>query len=324
MGRPPWVLLLTGTLLAAAGAQLSMASFTSNATSNPGDSFSANADWIPPAASGSVIAKAAGGVAGAIAKSGTYYVYANVTDSGNPATGTATVTADVNSLSNNGNTVPLTAGSYTAGGVSYGYRSALLTAKSSLAAGATAYTLSMTDVGGNSTTQSGFSVTVDNTVPTASDVQTTNATGGTAGKPDLSDVLRLTYSEQIEPVSILAGWGGAATSVVVRITDGASGNDVLTIRNATNAAQLPLGSINLGRSDYVTTTRDFGATGTASQMAQSGNSIIFTLGTPSGTTGTAAAAGTITWTPSATATDVAGNPSTTTAKTETGTADLDF
>jgi hypothetical protein len=167
-------------------------------------------------------------------------------------------------------------------------------------------------------------VTVDNTVPTGSDVQTTNVAGGLAGKPDLGDILTLTYSEPIEPVSILAGWGGTAETVVVRITDGGAGNDTLTIRNAANAAQLPLGSVNLGRTDYVTTTVNFGATGTASQMVQSSNSITFTLGTPSGTTATTAAAASIVWTPSATATDAAGNPTTTTARTETGTADLDF
>jgi hypothetical protein len=322
--RSAWTLLLTLPLLSAAGVQLSMASFTSNTTSNGNSSLSANADWTAPAAASSVIAKGAGGTVGAIAKSGTFYVYANASDSGNPASGVSAVTANVNSLSNGGGAVALSAGSYTAGGIAYSYRSALLTAKSSLVAGTTAYTLTLTDAGANSATQGGFSVTVDNTVPTGSDVQTTNASGGTAGKPELGDVLRLTYSEPIEPISILAGWTGQATGVVVRITDGGAGNDVLTIRNSANSAQLPLGSVNLGRSDYVTATRDFGASATTSQMAQSGNAITITLGTASGTTATAAATAAMVWTPSATATDTAGNASTTTAKTETGTADLDF
>lgn len=325
MGRSVWALLLTLPLMAIAGVQLSMASFTSDATRNTGNTLSANSDWIAPTATDSVIAKAAGGTPGVISKSRTYYVYANASDAGgNPASGMASLTADVNLLTTSGAIMALTAGSYAAGGVNYGYRSALLTAKSTLVAGTTAYTLRAVDGSGNAVVQAGFGVTVDNTVPTGSDVQTTNVAGGLAGKPDIGDTVTLTYSEPVEPVSILAGWNGAVTSVVVRITHGGGGNDVLTVRNAANSAQLPLGSINLGRTDYVAATRDFGATGVASQMTRSGNSIAFTLGTPSGVTTTAAAAGSVVWTPSATATDVAGNPSTTTAKTETGAADLDF
>jgi hypothetical protein len=324
MGRSALALLVTLPMLALAGVQLSKASFTSTATGNPGNAVGANADWNAPTASASVIAKAAGGIVGAIAKSGTYYVYANASDSGNPASGLSTLTTNVNTLSTSGGAIALTAGSFTAGGVSYGYRSALQTAKSNVAAGAAAYTLTLTDAGANSATQSGYSVNVDNTVPAASDIQTTNVAGGLAGKPDLGDSVRLTYSEQIEPISVLASWSGAATSVVVRITDGGVGSDSLTVRNAANSAQLPLGSVNLGRTDYVTATRDFGATGTTSQMTQTAGLIAITLGTPSGTTGTAAATAAAIWTPSATATDTAGNASATTAKTETGTADLDF
>lgn len=324
MRRSAWILVLTLPLLSLAGVRLSTASFTSNATSDAGSSLSANADWSAPAAASSVIAKAAGGTAGAIARSGTYYVYANVSDSGNPASGVSAVTSNVNSISNSGGSVPLSAGSYTAGGAAYNYRSALLTAKSNVVAGATAYTVTSTDAGGNSAIQSGFSVTVDNTVPTGSDVQTTNLSGGTTGKPELGDLVRLTYSEPIDPISILAAWTGATTAVVVRIADGGAGNDLLTVRNAANSAQLPLGSVNLGRADYVTATRDFGATGTASQMSQSGSSIAVTLGTASGVTGTATATAAMVWTPSATATDTAGNASTTTARTETGAADANF
>jgi len=134
----------------------------------------------------------------------------------------------------------------------------------------------------------------------------------------------LTFSEPIDPVSILAGWTGAATGVVARITEGGAGNDVLTIRNTTNSAQLPLGAVDLARTDFVTATRDFGASSTAATMVQSGNAITITLGTPSGTTGTAAGAGAMVWTPVATATDVAGNAAATTARTETGGSDLDF
>jgi hypothetical protein len=324
MRRSTWALLVAVPALAVAGVQFSAASFTSRST-NPRNSLSAKADWSPPAAGASVIAKTAGGPGGYIKQGGTYYVYANVTDAGNPPTGTASVTANVSSITTGQTAATLAAGSYTVDGTTYNYRSAALTANATLTAGSYAYSLSLTDGAGNGATRTGLTVSVDNTAPSATDVQAANATGGTAGKPELGDQLVLTYNEPIDPTSILAGWSGAANNVVVRITDGGtSGNDVLTVRNAANTAQLPLGSINLGRKDLVSATRDFGANGTASQMTQNGGSITLTLGTPSGTAGTAAGTGSMIWTPSASATDRAANPCSTTAKTESGTADLDF
>jgi hypothetical protein len=234
------------------------------------------------------------------------------------------VTANVSTITTGQAAATLAAGSYTVDGATYNYRSAALTANATLTAGSYAYTLALTDAAGNSTTRTGLSLTVDNTAPSATDVQATNATGGTTGKPELGDQLVLTYSESMDPTSILAGWAGAVTNVVVRITDGGGGNDVLTVRNAANTAQLPLGSINLGRKDFVAATRDFGATGTASQMTPNGSAITLTLGTPSGTTSTAAGTGSMVWSPSATATDRAGNPCSTATKTESGTVDLDF
>lgn len=117
-------------------------------------------------------------------------------------------------------------------------------------------------------------MTVDNTRPTGSNVQTANG-GATVGRPELGDSVTLTFSEMIDPQSVLAGWTGAATNVVVRITNNAGG-DLLTIRNAANTAQLPLGSVNLIGILYVAANRDFGATGTASTMVQSGTSITTT------------------------------------------------
>ena len=56
----------------------------------------------------------------------------------------------------------------------------------------------------------------------------------------------------------------------------------------------------------------------------SGNTITITLGTQSAAATTAAATGTMSWTPSASATDPAGNATATTAVTESGTADKEF
>jgi hypothetical protein len=323
MPRLRWIPLVALPALVAAGVQFSAAGFVTS-SADPSNALSAHSDWSVPVASASAIAGTTAGATGSIKAGASYYVYATVSDTGNPASGVASVTANVTALTSAGGSVALTAGSYTVGATTYAYRSAAQTAKSSLSAGSYAYTLTLADAASNSTTQSGFSVTVDATAPSAADVQSANVAGGTAGKPDAGDRVVLTFSEPIDPSSILAGWTGAATNVVVRITEGGAGNDVLTVRNTTNSAQLPLGSVNLARTDFVTATRDFGATGTLATMVQAGSAITLTLGTPSGTTGTAAAAAAMIWTPVATATDVAGNGATTTARTETGTADLDF
>ncbi len=319
-------ILLTLLLIALAGAgvRFSAASFSSG-SANSGNAIGSHSDWRAPTASASVIAKATGGSAGHIRQGTSYHIYANVADSGNPASGTSSATANVSSITTGASAASLTAGSYSIDGTTYNYRSAALTANATLAAGSYSYTLSLADAAANSTTQSGFSVTADNTAPAAADVQTTNVTGGTLGKPELGDRLLLSYSEPVDPSSIISGWSGAAANVVVRITDGGIlGNDVLTVRNAANAAQLALGSVDLRRRDYVTATRDFGASGTPSQMVQNGSTIALTLGTPSGSTTTAASAASILWTPSASATDRAGNTCSTTAATESGAADLDF
>ena len=276
---------------------------------------SASRDSTAPTIGTSVISKTTQFLPGAIRPSASFYVYANVTDTGTGASGVATVTADVSSIKAGSTAVALTSGSYSVGGVSYGWRSAALTADAK-PAGSYAYSIRAVDNNGNVATKSTFSVVVDTTAPSASDVQTTN--GGTAGRPDTGDTVIFTYSEQIDPESILAGWTGASTAVTVRIANNAS-NDTLTVWNAANSAQLPLGSVATG-GNYVTAATVFSGT-----MVQSGGTVTVTLGTQtSGTVRTNAAAGTMTWTPSATATDAAGNACSTTARNETGASDIDF
>ncbi len=276
-------------------------------------------DWVAPTVASSVIGKTQGGTPGYIHQGGTYHAYANVSDSGAPASGVAGVTGNLSTTSTGLMSVALPSGSYSIGGAGYGFRSASLTANSTLAEGAYSYSLTSTDSNGNARTQSGYSVIVDNTVPTASDVQTTNHTGNTVGKPEIGDTIVFTFSEPIDPNSILAGWTGAPTSAVVRFTNALG--DPLTVYNAANTTQLPLGSVDMGRIDYVTAATTFGVTGTASSMVLSGDTITVTLGTAStpGPT-TAAANGTMAWSPSAAVTDRAGNAETVTVRNESGTA----
>jgi hypothetical protein len=276
-------------------------------------------DVLPPVVSTAAINKATGDTPSRLKQGGTYYVYTNVVDA-QPSNGIASVTANVSTLTGGTTAAVMSAGAWTVGAVSYNYRSALLTADNPLSAGSKAFTITATDASANSVTQGGFSVTVDNTSPTATDIQTANL-GGTAGKAEVGDTVTFTFAEAIDPNSILAAWTGATTNVTVRLTNGAGGtDDTLTVFNAANSAQLPLGSIDLGRSDYTAASMRF----STSTMAMSGSTITITLGTATGATTTAAATGTMIWTPSATATDQAGNGCSVSPATETGGADKDF
>ena len=189
------------------------------------------------------------------------------------------------------------------------------------------YTLRVvaTDAAGNSGSAT-TTFTMDNTPPAGADVQTSNVGGGTSGRPELGDRVTFTFTEAIDPASVLPGWTGSASNVVVRINDGGLfGNDTLTVWNTANSAQLPLGSVDLGGSGYVLANVTFGATGTASTMLRTGSTITINLGTPSNSllTGTAGN-GTMQWTPAAGATDMAGNASSTAPVTESGAADREF
>lgn len=283
--------------------------------------ITAATDFLAPTITETVVAKTTGGIAGTIRKGGTYYVYANAADTGNPASGVSTIKANVNSITSGQTAATLSAGTFTVEGKSFSRRSASLTAGSTLAAGSASYALTVTDANANAATQSGFTVAVDNTAPTGTDVQTTNG-GATAGLAEAGDQITYGFSKAIDPNSVLAGWSGASTSVVVRLNQATK--DTVTVYNATNATLLPLGTINLNVTDYTTANITFGATGTASTMVMSGNQIVVTLGTQSAAATTAAATGTMAWTPSATATDASGNPTATTVVNESGAADKEF
>jgi hypothetical protein len=310
--------------LAFAGDGFTFAAFTSSANS-PGNRISAASDFRAPTVTASVIAKSAGGTPGFIKQGGTYHVYANVTDDGNPASGVATVTADVSSLTTGQTAVSLPSGSFSVGGVSYGYRSGLLTANGSLSEGVKAFSLTATDNASNASTPGGFSVTVDNTAPSGTDVQTANG-ASTAGTAQQGDTATFSFSEPIDPGSVLSGWAGSSTSVVVRLTNGGAlptTPDTVQIWNAANNAQLALGTITLPSGTYVgglsgSDSATFGASGTASTMVMSGSTITITLGTVGGSAspGAGLLAGAMSWVPSASATDRAGNAMPTTTVNE--------
>lgn len=317
-----YLLVLALGLVAGSLAAPTFSAFSS-ADTNTGNRFQTHVDFRPPVVSASVVAKTAGGVPGYIKASGTYYVYAQVTDSGNPPSGVSTVTANTSSFDTGITAAALSAGSYSIGGVSYNYRTASLTANAGLTGGSKSYSITATDALAQGATQNGFTVTADIVVPAGTDIQSNNGTGGIVGRAELGDTVTYTFTEQIEPISILAGWSGASTNVVLRFNQNAS-NDRVQIWNAANTSQLPLGQIDTN-GNFVDSSITFGATGTPSTMEQTGSVITITLGTVSAaaevnTNGN----DTQLWTPSSTATDLAGNNCDISVVTELGILDPDF
>jgi hypothetical protein len=174
-----------------------------------------------------------------------------------------------------------------------------------------------TDNAGNATNSSTVSNrVVDNTAPTATDIQT-GVTGTTAGLPQQGDTLVFTFSEQIAPGTIVAGWNGTGTQTVTVTMD--TGNH-LSLTGAT----LINGFVTLGGAGYVQNGKT--VVFTNSTIAQTGSTVTLTLGTPDKpqflSTGTA---GNSSWPVAAGLTDIAGNTlATPVTKTETGGSDAEF
>jgi chitinase len=164
-------------------------------------------------------------------------------------------------------------------------------------------------------------ITIDNP-PAPVDVQAGNVTAGTPGLLEAGDWVRLTWSEQIAPGSVLSGWNGSSQAIQVRFADNAS-NDQMDFYDAAGTTRLNLtgtpADLKLA-GNFVSGAVTFNAT-----MTQSASSITVTLGSVVGTpTLPTAVAGTMTWAPSPAATDLAGKASRTTTVTETGAVDVDF
>jgi Big-like domain-containing protein len=163
------------------------------------------------------------------------------------------------------------------------------------------------------------SIVIDN-APRGADVQAGNG-GLNAGLLQAGDWVRLTWTEQIAPASVLSGWNGSSQAIRVRIADVGT-NDQMDFLDATGATRLNLVStaadLKLG-GNYVTSTTTFNAT-----MSQSGTSITVTLGSMIGGSPTTAAASTMTWLPSTGATDLTSHATISALVTESGGLDVDF
>jgi hypothetical protein len=300
----------------------------SGVTSNAGNSAVAAPDWKPPVFSGLIVRKSEGGTPGYVRQGGQYRLVARVTDdtSSNPPAGVATVTGAATTLTATATAVSLPAAAVTIGGTAFTHQSALLAVASPKAAGSYSLSAFARDlaVPVNQSAASAGTAVVDNTVPRSLTLTITN--GATIRRPDAGDTVTFVWSEVIDPVSVLAGWAGAASDVTVRITNGTTGNDVLTVWNSADTAQLPFGSLDLGSGTYVAATTTFGASTAAvrSTMTWTSDRIGVRLGTPSTTATASFTTSTFVWSPSTAVFDRAGNASTAATVTETGTADREF
>jgi hypothetical protein len=309
------LLALAAFVLVVAAMAGTVAAFMSQ-SDNPGNSVSAAPDYRAPTVSAQSITKVTNGIGNYLAQNSQFYVYANVTDTGNPASGIASVNASGTLPGYGFQTIPLatTGGPWTVGGVSYNYRSAINTFPP-MAEQTIPLNIDVADNAGN-TGSPGFNLVVDNTAGTATTVQATNG-GATAGRPEAGDTITYTFSEPVEPISIDNTWTNPASTKTATVSinnNAVGGNDSVTVGGAN------LGTINLGRTDYVTATRTY----TNSTMSVSGNNLTIVLGTASGAGTTAAANGTMSWASSNTATDRAGNNFTGNTANENGAADKEF
>jgi hypothetical protein len=156
---------------------------------------------------------------GTLANAATYYVYANVTDTGGPGVGT--VTANVSSITTGSTSVALTTtgGPFTAFSTTYNYRSASLTAGT--LSGIVNYTVNAKDTSLVAATAVVGSVTADNTAPTIVSVSTTDH----SGTVEAGDTVTVTFSEAIDPGTVNQTAGATTAS----FTQNANGNVRLSI-----------------------------------------------------------------------------------------------
>lgn len=191
----------------------------------------------------------------------------------------------------------------------------------------------LTDSTGARLASSLVTVTVDNSVLRAQDVQGSN--GGVLGKVDTGDKLVLTYSGVIDPTTVLTGWSGAATPITVTLNDaalagGPGGGDWMTFAAGSKGTPVNLGAVAFGE-NYVKLkkTATLNATLAATTQTIGGQPVTVvtvTMGTTvsGGGLRQSSAPGTITWAPSTAVRTSTGVSCSSTPATETGAADQDL
>jgi hypothetical protein len=166
-----------------------------------------------------------------------------------------------------------------------------------------------------------FATASDWVAPTATSIAAANkgGAGTTAGKLGSGDTITFTFSESIDPASILSGWSGASTAVRVRFAD-ASSNDTFTVQDSGGGTTVKLGTVTTG-GNYVTANAN--VTSTMARSAD-GKSVVVTLGTPTSVSPLAVGARNMSWALVAGPKDVAGNALVTPATRAENDSDVDF
>ena len=318
--RRPWLVVPVSLGLVLGLGRGALAAFSATTTDGP-NQFVATADWEPPRVTRTIVAKTPGYFGGKIRQGGQFYVYAQIDDGGNPPAGVGTVTSDVSAFSTGGTAVAMVAGAFSVEGVLYNRRSAVRAAINPLAAGTSTYSFTMSDVVAptpNAQTQTGFTVTVDNTMPAPVDMTSTNAAGGTIGLAEQGDSVTFAFGEPMDPESLVPGWdGGSPTTVQVRIQN-AGARDRLVVQ--TNAGvTLNFGTVFL-QQNYVRGSRNF----TNSSITMIGNQVTIVLGVESGLSRLVTVPSPTTWTANAGAYDAGGNACSATTITGSGSPRIDF
>ncbi len=155
----------------------------------------------------------------------------------------------------------------------------------------------------------GQAFTYDTTGPTA--VSIASAPNPQDGKPDSGDQIVYTYSEQMTATSILAGWSGSSTAVTVHFDTGCGSNNCLTVTGVN------LGSLDLGTSGYVSNHGSrFDVSGTMVMTTNGSNQSVVTVTLTGSNSNQVTTNTTWVWTPSSSASDLAGNAASATPVTE--------
>lgn len=318
--RRPWFVVPISLGLVLGLGSGALAAFSAT-TVNRTNQFVVAADWEPPYVTRTVIAKTTGYAAGKIRQGSQFYVYAQIDDAGNPPAGVGTVATDVSSISTGGGAVAMAAGAFAVNGVLYNYRTAARTAINPLSAGTKTYSITMTDLVAptpNGQTQTGFTVVVDNTAPAPVDMTSANKVGGTVGRAEQGDSITYTWTEPIDPESLIPGWdGGSPTTVTIEIQNKGP-NDQLHIEQPVGTT-INFGTVTL-QQNYAQGTRDF----TGSSVTMLGNTVTIVLGTPNGAVNTVTVPTPTGWQASTGAYDLAGNACTNATITGSGSPRIDF
>lgn len=173
---------------------------------------------------------------------------------------------------------------------------------------------------------------VDNTPFRGVDVQTLNG-GATPGRLEVGDQVQLSFSQQVDPGTVTAGWDGSPTTVTLRLRDGnllSLGNKGDTLDVLRNGVAVNLGTVNL-REDYIKSgkTATFNATMSLATITVNGvpaSRITLTAssGVATGGLRTVNNPTAMTWTPSAAVRDLLGAALSNSPVTELGALDREF